>query len=298
MKRIVVTLLMIGLFGCSNGDDTELKRQVTVSIVPQKYFVERIVGDMFAVNVMIPPGASPAMYEPTPRQMIDVSRSVVYFRIGHIPFETTWLGKIADANETMRIVDTSKGVDLIEGDNHDRDDSLERGAQTRQATHRGIDPHIWLSPKEVKSQLGNILEALGEIDPANKEFYKKNHRDFLEEIDALDSRIRNLLEDTKRKSIMVFHPTWSYFARDYGLKQIAIEVEGKSPSPALLKALIDSARRENIKVVFVQKQFDSHRAQTIAAEIEGEIVQIDPLEYNWVDNMDEVARAFYEALNE
>ncbi|MCK4765825.1 MAG: zinc ABC transporter substrate-binding protein [Candidatus Aminicenantes bacterium] len=308
MRKIVLVIsVLLILSGCGRekqntrepGRTAKEKLPVTVSILPQKYFVERIGGDKVAVNVMIPPGHSPATYELIPRQLEDLSRSRLYFRIGYIAFEKAWMDNIAAADKNMKIINTAQGVQLIEANSLGEEDTHQGHAHYdagKDHSHSGVDPHIWLSPRAVKIQAGHIRDALSKLDPANSAFYEGNFRDFAADIDGLNQEMAAVLKDLRSRKFMVFHPAWGYLGRDYNLEQVAIETEGKEPTPANLKKVIDIARQENIRVIFVQKQFDVHSAQTVAAEIEGRVVQLDPLALDWLDNMKQIARAFKEAL--
>ena len=293
MKQWIVTLAtIICLLGC--GKQTAPGWHITVTVLPQKYFVEKLAGEKFAVNVMIPPGHSPAIYEPSSRQMQAVAHSCLYFTIGHLPFEKAWLEKITTNSPQMKVIDTSAGVDLLRG-GHD--------CRNHGHSHAGgnscsgvIDPHIWLSPAAVKKQAENIMHGLVEVDPGNQKFYQQRYRQFKEEIDQLDRRIKALLQKLPLRKFMVYHPAWGYFARDYQMEQLPLEIEGKEPNPANLRQLIATARRQQCKVIFVQKQFASHNAQTIADEIGAKVVYLDPLAYNWTDNLEIIARALQNAL--
>jgi zinc transport system substrate-binding protein len=225
--------------------------------------------------------------------MKGLSESKLYLRIGYIPFETAWMTNISANNPGLKIIDTSVGVDLIKGDEAEDEDreEAEAGEHSGHHHHGGIDPHIWLSPRAVKIQVKHILDALIEIDTANRESYEKNYRAFLRDIDNVDLEIHALLEKCTGKKFMVFHPAWTYFARDYGLEQIPIEIEGKSPSPADMKRIIDRAKQENLRVVFIQKQFDTHSAQAVADEIGGRVIPMDPVEEDWLENIRQTARA-------
>lgn len=278
-------LLLLVACGC-NGRENK-SNAISVTILPQKYFVQRIAGDKFEIQVMIPPGQCPETYEPTPGQMLQLSRSRLYFGIGPLPFEKSWKDKMAEANPSLKIVDTSAGVELIRGHHH---------CDGGHRHENGVDPHVWLSPKAVKIQAQHILEQLIAVDPANREYYEGNCQKFVAEIDELDRKIAELLRESRRKKFLVYHPAWSYFARDYGLDQIAIEKEGKTPSLADLAEFIDLARRENIRTILVQKQFDARFAQTIASEIGGTVVQIDPFAYDWPANLEKIAGAIRQAL--
>jgi len=256
------------------------KLVITVSILPQKYFIEKLAGDKFKVNVMIPPGASPATYEPTSRQIENISKSNVYFRIGYIEFEQAWMGKIESVNSDMKIYNTARNVTLIQ------DSEIKHGDHYHST---GIDPHFWMSPKEVKLIVKNILDELCNIDSENASFYRKNYQSFMEEINELDNYVKRNLEKLDQRKFMIFHPSLTYFARDYNLEQISIEVEGKRPTPANLKKLIDEARNNSIKVILIQKQFDRENAVTIGKETGARIVQIDPLDYYWMDQIKDIA---------
>ncbi len=275
---IVVTLLLSAalLAGCSQSTapastDT---LNVTVSILPQKYFVERVGGEHVTLNVMVQPGASPATYEPKPAQLTALSQAAAYVSIG-VPFEDAWLDKIASANSDMLMVDTTTGIERV-----------------------GNDPHIWLSPTLVKTQAQTIYDALVELDPAHKTDYKANVDSFVADIDALDADIRAALEGLETKKFMVFHPAWGYFARDYGLEMISIEVGGQEPSAAELAALVAKAQEEGINVIFAQPEFSTKDAETIGNEIGGEVLLISPLAPDWLDNLRQVADTFAEVLNQ
>jgi len=281
-------LLSILLCGCTTPKTTSLKPLVTVSILPQKYFVERIAGNSIDVLVMIPPGASPATFSPTPILLTKMNRSILYFRIGYIPFEKTWMPKIASSIPDMKVVDTSKNVELIFPDVHE--------GHGKDHDHSGIDPHIWLSFREVEIQIRNIQLALTNHFPEKKELFTKNSEKFLKEIADLDSKMKVYFGKTKCKEFIVFHPVWTYFARSYGLVQHAIESEGKKPSPIQMKKIIDLANNRGIKVVFVQKQFDTKSIRALAEEINGKVIALDPLAEDWLKNMENVCNIFLKEL--
>ena len=252
---------------------------ITVSILPQEYFVERIGGEYVKVNVMVEPGANPATYEPKPGQMVALANASAYFSIG-VPFEDAWLQKIQAANLKMKMVDTTQGIERI-------------------ATNDGgFDPHIWLSPALVKIQSQTIYNTLAELDPAHIDQFKANLDAFLSDLDQLDVQIRATIANTRSKKFIVFHPAWSYFARDYGLEEIPIEVGGQEPSAQELAKLIQQAKSENIKVVFVQPEFNQENAKTIAREIGGEVLSIDPLAPDWLANLQKVSDTFAAVLNQ
>jgi zinc transport system substrate-binding protein len=266
---------------------------VTVSILPQKYFVERIGGEHVVVNVMVEPGASPATYEPKPEQLTALSEAAAYFSIG-VPFEKAWLDKIASANEKMMMVDTAAGIERVPIDAHYK---VELGGRP-ESEAEGRDPHIWLSPELVKMQSKNIYDALVELDPENEAEYKANLESFLADIDELIADIEKTLEGIKGRKFMVFHPAWGYFGDDFELEMIPIEVGGQEPSAAELAELITTAKEEDIQVVFAQPEFSKKDAETIAKEIGGEVLLISPLAPNWLDNLQSVAKTFAEVLSQ
>ena len=303
MRRFRLTIgltlsFLIMVWGSANGAEPV---PVFVSIVPQKYFVEKIGGELVKVSVMVRPGASPATYEPKPHQMVALSRAEIYYAIG-VPFGTVWLKKIAAANPRMLIIHTEQGIEKRhmkahhrrEGNHADR----ERGRQERTGEHRGIkDPHIWLSPPLVKIQAWRILDALLGIDPVHRGLYESNYKRFITELNALDTKIRSIMAGKGESlAFMVFHPAWGYFAHTYGLEQVAVEIEGKEPRPADLKSLIDHARERGIKVVFVQPEFSTKSAEAIAKAIGGQVVFASPLAPDWANNLEEVAAKFEAAL--
>jgi zinc transport system substrate-binding protein len=269
---------------------------VTVSILPQQYFVERIGGERVKVNVMVAPGDSPHNYEPKPEQMTALSQSAAYFSIG-VDFEGAWLDKIAAANPNMLMVDTIADVERLpmaahshEGEeDHDEDEEHEED---------GLDPHVWTSPELVKIMSQSICAALAQLDPDHQAEYQKNLDQFVQEIDTLEAEIRQDLAGLEGKKFFVFHPAWGYFANDFGLEQIPIETGGTEPSAKELAALIDEARHEGVRVIFVQPEMSTKAAETIAAEIGGSVVPISPLAYDWMSNLSLVAEAFRDVLGQ
>lgn len=287
MKKIIISLLVVlGAFSCNNKPHHQKQNQktITVSILPQKYFIEKLVGDQFEINVMIPPGASPVTYEPTPIQMKELSASELYIRIGYIEFEKAWMKKLQDINPKMTIINQSENALLIEPEDHSENEDEHIGHH-----HYGVDPHIWTSPKEVKKQIAFLYNYFINNYPELKEEITNNYISFNGEIDSLDKYLNKELQTFQGRKFLIFHPALSYFARDYGLEQISIEIDGKEPTPSNIQDVIELAKREGIKVVFVQKQFSTHNAEVIANEINGRVVQIDPLSDNWNESIMKIA---------
>lgn len=264
--------------------------EVYVSILPQKYFINKIGADLVEVSVMVAPGASPATYEPKPKQMVTLTKAKIYYAIG-VPFENVWLDKIAAANPEMIIVHTEAGIEkmVMKSPDHHLEGEHRQGNH-----HHGIkDPHVWLSPPLVMQQARNILDGLVAIDPVHQSIYETNYKKFIMELVDLDLELKKVFAGRdKQIEFMVFHPSWGYFARAYGLEQIPIEMEGKEPKPGELKDLINYAKKRDIKVIFVQPQFSRQAAQTIARSIGGQIAFLDPLAPDWPHNLREAANKF------
>ena len=286
MKNCLIRVMMIVavMVICVNAFGVEAqgwKVKTFVSIVPQKYFVEKIGGELVDVSVMVLPGNSPATYEPKPKQMVSLSGTKVYYAIG-VPFEKVWLKKITAINPEMLLVHTEAGIEKTSM-NSDKRDGIK-------------DPHIWLSPPLVMIQARNILSALLKVDPGNSSIYEKNYKKFIMEIVDLDAELRGIFLGKEGARFMVFHPAWGYFARTYGLKIVPIESEGKDPKPAALHRLIKKAKEHDINVVFVQPEFSIKSAKIIAKEIGGQVAFASPLALNWKKNLKEVAVKFKAAF--
>lgn len=283
MKKIL--FLCIAFFTFLNAS----KPEITVNILPQKYFVEKIVKDKFEINVMVKPGSSPHNYEPKPSQMKSLVSSKVYFLVGD-PFEQAWMEKFKQNAKNTLFVDTTKGIEKIEMEEHEDHDVPTEEAKHddhnhEKHDHSGLDPHVWLDPILVKTQAKNIYEAMVEIDSQNSDFYKTNYEEFIKELDALDENIKTILTPYKDKAFMVFHPSWGYFAKRYDLEQISIEIEGKEPKPNELVELIEEAKKHDIKIVFIAPQFSQKSAKTISKNINANVVAIDPISGNWKESM-------------
>ena len=280
-KTLVIILTSI-LFACgsqNNKNKDDEKPVVTVSILPLKTFVEEIAGNDFEINVLLPPGASPADFTMIPSQLKDIARSEVWFRIGYIGFEYSWRDKIEQANRNMKVVNLSEGLDLI------TDEYLPSGEKSSTG---GINPHTWLSPTLVKQMAGRIAEELTLLNSDKKQEYEKNLSQFIEKIDELDAEIRTALEPYEGRQIILFHPSLSYFAREYGLVQYSLEPGGKEPTPHRMAELVDFAKKENIRVIYIQSDLDRSQASVFAEEIDGEIVEMWPLNPEWFDNLREI----------
>lgn len=295
IKIFTFVILTLFLSSCGTKNMKNEKMLITASIIPQKFFIEQISDTLFDVNVMVPPGASPASYEPTPKQMMDLSNSNIYFRIGHIPFEKAWMKKISSVNKNLKIIDTSEGMTLIYEEENccSNDEYAKKNSHTSHHSHSGYNPHIWLSPDLVKQQSEIIYKTLCEFYPEYELQMQNNFKKFIAKIDSVNENIRKRLEKVKTKKFIVFHPVWTYFANDYGLEQQAIEQNGKEASAKQMAAVISFAKKNKITHLLVQKEFDTNQAETIAEEINGKVVIMNPLGYNWFETM-ELITAFFE----
>jgi len=258
------------------------EKRITVTIEPQRYFAERLAHPFFEVVTFVPPGTSPESYDPAPQQMALLAKSKAYFCIGHIGFENAWLNKLKQNNPQLSFFDNSEGIQYISGTHvHDSPDHPEEG----------IDPHTWTSPKQALKIVENMYRALTVIDAAHRSVYQKNLEKLQEEINETDREVESFLRTSAQKAFIIYHPALTYFARDYGLTQYAIEADGKEPSPELLKRIIDTVQKENIRTVFVQQEFDRKNAEIIARETGCRLVEINPLSYQWREEILRIAKA-------
>ncbi len=295
MKKIVIA--MMALFSITVA---YANVNVVVSILPQQTFVKAIGADKVDVSLMVKPGNSPHSYEPKPSQMKDIAKADLYFAID-VEFEKVWLPKFAAQNKKMKIIDLDEGINKIAIAKHSHDDEhKEEHADEHQEhdehddhdDHEGLDPHIWTSPSNVKIIAKNIYNALVAQDSVNKEYYKTNYEKFLEYIKETDKQIKKILVDVESGSkFMVFHPAWGYFARDYGLVQLAIEAGGKNPKPKQVAHLIDEAKEEEVKAVFTAPEFSDKVAKQIASEVGVKVIKVSPLNPKWGENLINLAKA-------
>jgi len=286
MKKILsltlVIALIVILFVASSfipfrpaSKTNQSKIRVMVTIPPQAEFVKKVGGERVQVTVMVPPGYNPHTYEPKPSQLKEVEKAEIYFALGSgIDFEVAWLSKLREINRKMLVVNCSEGVQMI-----DR------------------DPHVWLSPRNVEIMVGHVYEGLVQVDPANEKYYRENLEAYLQELDVLNREIEALFSNVTNRIFIAYHPSWRYFARDYNLTQIPIEKEGKEPTAASIAALIEQAKRLNVKVVVVSPQFNVKSAEVVAEEIGGKIVLADPLAEDYVNNLRSVALRLSEAMS-
>ena len=284
MKRIhcwiYLLLAIVGLSACQ-GKKEGGTRTISVTIEPQRYFAEKIAGDLFQINCVTPAGQSPETYDPTPQQMVQISQSQAYFRIGEIGFEQAWMTNLQSQNPDMAVFDLSEGMELIKNE----EEAHEEGEAHHHHHHGMVDPHIWTSISGARVIAQNTYQAFIKLDPENQEVYRAGYQRLIEEIDSTEAEMKQLLQPLAGTAFIIYHPALTYFAREFGLKQLCIELDGKEPSPAQLKQLLETATQSGAKVVFVQQEFDRKNAELIAKETGCRLVTINPLSYNWHDEM-------------
>lgn len=264
----------------SCGNSVQEKRMITVSILPQKFMLKKIVGDRFEISCMLNEGNNPEAYEPSMTHLMNIEHSVAYFCIGYIGFEDAIVGKAHVNNPNLKIFNTSKGVEVIRGTHF-----------SPEGEHNEADPHLWTSVANAIKISQNMLAAVVELDPDNADEYTRNFNAFKSELDSLDSRIKSQLAGKQGSAFLVWHPSLSYFARDYGLRQVSLEYEGKEIPIDKLKQNIDAARESGANVLFVQREFDSRQAETIGEELGVKMVKINPMSYNWETELENIANA-------
>lgn len=260
---------------CSDPKEAAGKPIVMVSIVPERYFVEKVAGDLVDIRVMIPAGANHEMYEPTMDQVISFSKASLYVKLGHpnFTFETAWLDKLLSQKSDVKVADASAGCELLPE-----------------------DPHIWLSVKCARSMASNVAAALSVVMPDKKSVFEANLSRFLKEADLLDRELKKLFEGLEGRSFYVFHPAWTYFAEDFGLEQVALEHGHKEPDTHRVQETISRAKEDGAKVIFIQPGMSRGSAELVAREIGGRVISIDPLAADWMDGMRKSALAIKEAL--
>ena len=292
---VLVGLLLLVACG---GKRQRAERMISVTIEPQRYFAERIAGEHFAIHCVVPAGQSPETYDPTPQQMVQIGQSEAYLRIGSIGFELAWMNAIADNNPQLQIFDLSEGMHLLQGEEAEEEEHAHahaHGAEAEEGHHHhhhgGMDPHIWSSISGARVVAQNTLQALQTLDPANADTYTANYQQVVALIDSTEAVVSTLLKPLSHRSFIIYHPALTYLAAEYDMQQLCIEMDGKEPSPAQLKALMETAQAHHTKVVFVQQEFDQKNAELIAKETGCQLTPINPLAYDWSREMIRIAKA-------
>ena len=298
MMAASITLLAASvlLAGCLNtGPDDDLDL-VIVSIAPQRELVERIAGDDIDVEVMVPLNMDPHSYSPTPSQLIKVSKADIYFMMGSgIEFEELNMDTIREVNSGMDVVDLSDGIEVVSFEDHGIDHDHDDGEDGED--HQGTDPHVWLDPNNMLEMADTVLDALISADPSGEGTYRENHQVYVAELGRMIDDIMEVLGPFKNETFLTYHPAWGYFADTFHLIQLSVEDDGKEPGPQGIAALISQARENDIRVVFVEPQFDTSSAEEIADAIGGSVVTVDPLSSDYIGNLMEVAEKMVEGFN-
>ena len=276
MRKIYITLLIAILCGGCTSRRPADGEPLYVSILPLRSLVQGIVGDDFDIEVLVPPGASPDTFEPTPRQFVGLNKARMVFNVGLIDFETTLLAKVEDQ---AKVVDLSRGIELIAG-------TCSHGSHGHTHTH-GIDPHVWTSPRALQKMAENAYEAIREAYPDSVK-YETNYRLLQQELKALDERTAARIAASDVEYFIIYHPALTYYARDYGLRQIAIEADGKEPSAKQLTQLIRQAREDGVRRILYQSQFPASAVEVIARDIDAEYAEVDPLREDVIANIEEI----------
>lgn len=302
LATFLATVLSLWLMAGVRTVDAQKPLQVAVSILPQKYFVEKVGGEWVAVSVMVEPGVDPHVYDPKPQQMVSLGKAQIYFAVG-IPFEEAWLERFSATNPRMLMVHTEVGIEKLPMDVHDHDEEHGKNRPSHKTVpqngprHDSRDPHLWLSPVNAMIQARNIFHALMNADPEHASTYETNYKNFMKELLELDLELLHSFQgQTGSREFMVFHPAWGYFAAAYGLRQTPVEVEGKEPKAADLQRLIQYAKDHEIKAIFVQPQYSTASAKVLAQAIGAQIIVADPMAEEWAKNLREVAAKFKAAL--
>ncbi len=285
MRRIFFFLSTFLLISCGGNVVKPDNSIITVSIAPFKYFVEEIAGNDFTVNIMVPAGADPHIYEPFPEQINNLRKSAAYISNGYLGFEMNWLDRFYETNPAMKRLSLGDSITAIAPEHHHEGGHIE-----------GADPHYWVSPKCALVMARSVRALVCELNPSQKQKYDSNYYVLISKIQDIDKKARAYFSDSQARSFMIYHPNLAYLAKDYGLEEIPVEFEGKEPTPSRLRDLIDLSRKDHIKTIFVQREYDTKNAKVIAGEIGAQIKIIDPLSENWAKSEEEIIEALHESL--
>ena len=292
LKFLITVIFILVSFSSLFAENENLK--VFVSILPQKYFAERLLGGNGTVEVLIGPGMSPHTFEPLPQQMGKLSRSDLFFTVG-IPFEKVIISRLKNLCPNLIVINTDENIVKIPMTEHHHEESSNHHDEHEHES--GLDPHFWLDPLRALTMSENMAKAVISIRPELKDKVEANLEEIKADINKLDEELTQKLISFKGQTLLVFHPAFGYFANKYGMIQKAVEIEGKEPAPKQLGELIRNCRNEGIKVIFVQKQFPVSTAKTIAASIGGSVIAIDPLAEDYLANLRNIAESIANSKN-
>jgi zinc transport system substrate-binding protein len=276
------------------------KIKAFVSILPMSYFVERVGGPNVEVNVLVGPGQDPHTFDPTPKLITKLAKARVLFKMG-FSFEDTLIEKVGSTFKNTEVVDLQQGIKLrpmTEAEARTGKSGHVHGESKHEHSHKTgeMDPHTWLDPQLAKIQAKTIADTLIRIDPTHRLEYEKNLTSFQDDLDAVDKQLKEVLDPFRGKSFYVFHPAYGYFGDAYGLKQVAVQIGGKDPTAKQLAKLMSSAKKEGVKIIFVQPQFSKKGAEVLAKAIGGAVVPLDDLSANYLDNLRDMALKLRSAL--
>lgn len=294
MKKILILVVILSISvilfsGCESPVSNE-KPIIITSIVPMKTFIENIVGDQFEVIAIVPPGANPSNYEPSPQELTKISEASYYFTIG-VPTETAnILPKIDTLNNSVEIIHIDEEVAKV------YEELLFDSDHSEHSEHELHDHHLWLSPKRVLVMIEVIEDTMSNAFEDSQELFESNANRYKEEIIALDDYIKEKSAQIENKVFIIYHPSYNYFANEYGFQMVAIEEEGKEETAKGIEEVIQFALENDIKVIFHQAEIDSQQAKTIADEIGGITKMLEPLSANYIDSMKNVIDTFSEFI--
>ena len=275
--KFPLLLLLIPFFWGCKHEKLDNKPLISVSIEPLRNIVEHLAGDYYKVVTLTPVGASPETYEPTPKQLMDVSNSKLYFAIGTLGFEKQQLERMKETAPTLKIYTVSDGISLLSVQHEGHGDST--------------DPHIWMSPKNVVQMARNVCNALCQNDPEHTAVYKKKMADLERHADEVDRRIRLMVSKVRYRNFLIYHPALAYFANEYGFRQLTIEQDGKEPSSEHLATIISEAKAAEVHIIFLQREFKGHSVKSISKATGARVVIINPLAYRWDNQAIAIAKA-------
>ncbi|MCK9167299.1 MAG: zinc ABC transporter substrate-binding protein [Bacteroidales bacterium] len=284
MKSLLTRSLLVSVIffftGCAgSGRQQSGKHILTTTVLPVAEFISELTGDDFIINTMVPEGMPPSVYEPTAEQLKSLGKTKLYFSLEALGFELTILRNISSDYPEMKIINITQGITPISGGH-------------KHGNKQGIDPHMWMSPKQSVILIKNIYAALLKYYPENKEEFSANFMQIMKKMEEVDQYVQNAIEPVKGNSFLIYHPALSYYARDYDLVQIPIEIQGKEPSPDYLNALIGQAKQNQIQLMFIQRQFDVSFAHIVAEETGSRVIVFDPLSSAWSETIHQVTDAF------
>lgn len=282
--------LLVGMWlglACGLGA-AEAPLAVAVTILPQKFLVEQVGGARVAVTVLVPAGAAAETYQVSPRRLAELGRARLYFKVG-FGMEDVFLPRLQANFPQVKVVDSAAGIKKRRLESHAHDGVPCAGHNSPD------DPHVWVSLRLAKRQAENICRALAEADPACRGFYEQNLQALQARLDEADAYVAAKLAPYKGSAFFCYHPGFGYFADDYGLEQVAMELNGQKPSLKQMGHFIAEARRENIRMIFVQSQFSTESAEALAKQIGAKVVPVDNLSENYLvairDMADKIAAA-------